>query len=85
MTAQLATVTPLRDTPSLMDIAGWLRRKADELEADGVLADIETLLIVHMDSYGEVGVCCFGINPPRAQVVGLLHMAAAEAMKGEAS
>ena len=71
----ISVVTPLRNTPSLMDIACWLRLKADQVEAHAEQG-IVTLLIVTEDEAGEVVTSCLGANPPRTQVAGLLMTAA---------
>lgn len=64
-------VVPLRDEPSLMDLPGCLRQLADQIER-GDVAPLETLVVVKRYESGQLGCECFGVNPTRDEVIGLL-------------
>lgn len=64
-------VVQLRDEPSLMDLPGQLRRLADQIER-GEVAPLETLVIVKRYEAGQLGCECYGVNPTRDEVIGLL-------------
>jgi hypothetical protein len=68
-------VVPFRDVPSLMDLPGRLRWLADEIERSEV-QNIQTMLVLQEDDNGEVSLACFGVNPSRSEISGLLLRAA---------
>lgn len=80
---KIAAVAPLRNgLPSLQDMAGWLRVLADRLEA-AKDQDVRTLLIVTETIDGRIQPPhCFGDNPSRSEVVGILTRAAKRADDG---
>jgi hypothetical protein len=67
-------VVQLRGEPSLMDLPGCLRHLADQIEA-GKAEPLETLVIVKRHESGRLGCECFGVNPTRDEVVGILTRA----------
>lgn len=77
-----AQVVPLREVPSLMDLPGRLRHLADEIERCEV-QNIRTMLVVQENDAGELAIACFGINPSRSEVVGILTRAALKRDRGE--
>lgn len=60
---------------SLADIPGRLRQLADEIEEQG---DDRPLTLIHVEGYedGSVNVGCFGDNPSKWELVGLLTLGA---------
>lgn len=74
-------VVQLRDgAPSLRDQAAWLRRLADQLERADV-SDVRTILVVSETVEGKVPApWCFGDNPDRSGIVGLLTRATHKAV-----
>lgn len=70
-------VVPFKYSASLRDIPGCLRKLADEIEARaGEENELLTLVYVKYTEDGSVQLGAFGDNPSKAEVVGLLTLAA---------
>lgn len=75
-------VVPIREQPSLRDMAAWLRKLADDLEHDEV-NDIRTLVMLHVELDGGVYHRTFGDKPSRDELVGLFTTAAWQVVAGK--
>jgi hypothetical protein len=73
-------VVKLHEQPPFTDIGGRLRRLADQIE-DPENHQPRTVLTVIYQHDGTVTTRCFGDNPPRCEVLGLLQMAAANILE----
>ena len=74
------SVTPLRQTPPLTDIAGRLRSLADDIDAGRIAPSV--LMVVWPDPAVIVAGACFGEMPDRFGLAGLLAAAQAKAATG---
>lgn len=73
-------LVPIRSTPPLNDVPARLRLLADQVEA-GQFDTVRTMLVVverRQQGRPLLSTLCFGENPERPHVIGLLHMAAAQ-------
>lgn len=70
-------VVPISAKPPLSDVPGRLRDLASMIEA-GEFGAVRTALVVLERIGPKLSTLCYGENPERPHLIGLLHMAAAQ-------